>query len=136
MSLQDPIADLFTRIRNGQKAKKFSVECQKTNFKMAILSLLKRQGYISDFQEVVRDSKAFVEVILKYTGGEPAISEIKRVSKPSLPQYRPFDELPEVYGGLGTVMITTPKGVFSKTEILAMAKKGEKLGGEIIGTVV
>lgn len=136
MSLQDPIADLFTRIRNGQKAKKFSVECQKTNFKVAILSLLKRHGYISDFQEVVRDGKSFVEVMLKYSAGEPAISEIKRVSKPSLPQYKPFDELPDVYGDLGTVMVTTPKGVFSKSELVVMANKGEKLGGEIIGTVV
>ena len=136
MSLQDPIADLFTRIRNGQSAKKFSVECQKTNFKMAILALLKREGYISDFQDVVKDGKAFVEVMLKYSGGEPAISEIKRVSKPSLPRYSPFDELPDVYGGLGTVIVSTPKGVLSKVELIALAKKGEKFGGEIVGTVV
>mgnify|MGYP001259687264 CR=1 FL=1 len=136
MSLQDPIADLFTRIRNGQKAKKFSVVCQKSSFKVSILNLLVRHGYVSGFKDILIDDKPGIEVLLKYVAGEPAISEIVRKSKPSLRRYSGFDDIEDMYGHHGTVIVSTPKGVYSKAELIKKAKDGEKLGGEVVGTVI
>lgn len=136
MSLQDPIADLFTRIRNAQKAKKFSVICHKSKVKVSILDLLKRHGYILGFTDTSIDDKPGLEIMLKYVAGEPAISEIVRKSKPSLRKYSGFDDLEDMYGHHGTVIVSTPKGVFSKAELIAKHKKGLKLGGEVIGTII
>ena len=130
MSLQDSIADLFMRIRNGQKAKKFSIVCQKSSFKVS-LNLLVRHGYLAGFKDTLIDGKPGVEVLLKYVAGEPAISEIVRKSKPSLRRYSGFDDIEDMYGHHGTVIVSTPKGVYSKAELIQKAKDGEKLGGEV-----
>ena len=98
MSLQDPIADLFTRIRNGQKAKKFSIVCQKSSFKVSILNLLVRHGYLAGFKDTLIDGKPGVELLLKYVAAEPAISETVRKSKPSLRRYSGFDDIEDMYG--------------------------------------
>lgn len=144
MSMQDPIADLFTRIRNGQKAKKFSVICPKSKVKCSILDLLKRSDYITGYQDVVVKNLPFIEITLKYgQAGKPAISEIARISKPSLPIYSKFDDIPDVYGGWGIVMVSTSDGLYTKAELVAKAKKSagkssstSKHGGKLIGMVV
>lgn len=136
MSMQDPIADLFTRIRNAIHARKLTVLVPESKFKVSILSLLKREGYIEDYKHTKVDNKPVLEVFIKYSGDKAVISEIKRVSKPSLPIYKDFNSIPTVYGGLGIVIVSTSKGVISDKELRALSKKGTKLGGEIIGTVV
>ena len=130
MSMQDPIADMLTRIRNGQHARKKSVTMPHSKFKVAIARLLKAEGYISDFQEDKDGAKACLTVYLKYHHGNPVIDMIKRISRPGLRVYKSRDELPKVIDGLGISMISTSKGVMSD----AKARK-EGLGGEVIGYV-
>ena len=129
MSLQDPIADLFTRIRNGQSAKKVSVTMPTSKLKVAVAKVLKDEGYIADFA-VSGDTKPELEVTLKYFQGKSVIETIDRVSRPGLRIYKKHGELPKVMGGLGVAIVSTSKGLMTDR---AARKVG--IGGEIIGYV-
>jgi small subunit ribosomal protein S8 len=129
MSMQDPIADMFTRIRNGQLAQKVSVAMPSSKQRVAIAKVLKEEGYITDFS-VTGDVKPVIEVALKYFEGKKVIESIERVSRPGLRIYKKKDELPKVMGGLGVAIVSTSKGVMTDR---AARKAG--MGGEIIGYV-
>ncbi|ART82723.1 30S ribosomal protein S8 [Oceanisphaera profunda] len=126
MSMQDPIADMLTRIRNGQAANKVAVTMPSSKVKTAIAQVLKEEGYIADFN-VVGDVKPELEVTLKYFEGEAVVELIQRVSRPSLRIYKKRDELPKVMAGMGVAIISTSKGVMTDR---AARKAG--MGGEII----
>jgi small subunit ribosomal protein S8 len=127
--MQDPIADMFTRIRNGQMAQKVSVLMPSSKVRVAIAAVLKSEGYILDFA-VSGDVKPTLEVTLKYFEGKQVIDTIERVSRPGLRIYKKKDELPKVMGGLGVAIVSTSKGVMTDR---AARKAG--MGGEIIGYV-
>jgi small subunit ribosomal protein S8 len=127
--MQDPIADMFTRIRNGQLAQKVSVAMPSSKQRVAIAKVLKEEGYITDFS-VSGDVKPIIEVALKYFEGKKVIESIERVSRPGLRIYKKKDELPKVMGGLGVAIVSTSKGVMTDR---AARKAG--MGGEIIGYV-
>lgn len=129
MSMQDPIADMFTRIRNGQMAEKVAVAMPSSKLRVAIAKVLKEEGYITDFA-VSGDVKPVMEVTLKYFEGKKVIESIERVSRPGLRIYKKKDELPKVMGGLGVAIVSTSKGVMTDR---AARKAG--MGGEIIGYV-
>ncbi|GAA0372095.1 30S ribosomal protein S8 [Bowmanella denitrificans] len=129
MSMQDPIADMFTRIRNGQLASKVSVTMPSSKLRVAIAKVLKDEGYIADFQ-ASGDVKPTLEVTLKYFEGKKVIETIERVSRPGLRIYKKKDELPKVMGGLGIAIVSTSKGVMTDR---AARKAG--MGGEVIGYV-
>nr|WP_247741761.1 30S ribosomal protein S8 [Endozoicomonas sp. G2_1] len=127
--MTDPIADMFTRIRNGQSAAKTAVTMPSSKLKVAIASLLKEEGYISEYS-VVEGAKPELEVALKYFEGKKVIESIKRVSRPGLRVYKGSTELPQVQAGLGIAIVSTSKGLMTDR---AARKAG--LGGEIIGFV-
>ena len=127
MSMTDPVADLLTRIRNGQTARKASVSLASSKLKASILKVLKDEGYIADFQVGSADGKPMLTVDLKYFEGRPVIDRLERVSRPSLRIYRGKNELPKVLGGLGTVIVSTPKGVMTDREARATGQGGEVL---------
>jgi len=127
--MTDPIADMFTRIRNGQAAAKTAVSMPSSKLKVAVANVLKEEGYISDYS-VVEGKKPELEVALKYFEGKKVIETIKRVSRPGLRVYKGRDELPQVLGGLGIAIVSTSKGLMTDR---AARKAG--LGGEIIGFV-
>ncbi|WP_100644268.1 30S ribosomal protein S8 [Alteromonas facilis] len=129
MSMQDPIADMFTRIRNGQMAQKVAVTMPSSKLRTSIAKVLKEEGYITDFA-VSGDVKPTLEVTLKYFEGKQVIDTIERVSRPGLRIYKKKDELPKVMGGLGVAIVSTSKGVMTDR---AARKAG--MGGEIIGYV-
>lgn len=129
MSMQDPIADMFTRVRNGQMASKVSVVMPSSKVRVAIAGVLKEEGYVTDFA-VSGDVKPVLEVTLKYFEGKKVIESIERVSRPGLRIYKKKDELPKVMGGLGVAIVSTSKGVMTDR---AARKAG--MGGEIIGYV-
>ena len=129
MSMQDPIADMFTRIRNGQMAQKVAVTMPSSKLRTSIANVLKEEGYITDFA-VSGDVKPTLEVTLKYFEGKQVIDTIERVSRPGLRIYKKKDELPKVMGGLGVAIVSTSKGVMTDR---AARKAG--MGGEIIGYV-
>ncbi len=126
MSMQDPIADMLTRIRNGQSAQKKSVTMPTSKLKKAIAQVLKDEGYIKDFA-VSDEAKSQLTVELKYHNGQPVIEELKRVSRPGLRIYRGTDELPKVIGGLGVAIISTSKGVMSDRAARKIGHGGEVL---------
>ena len=130
MSMTDPVADLLTRIRNGQSARKTSVTMASSKLKAAILRVLKSEGFIADFNIGDEAGKPLLTVDLKYYEGRPVIDRLERVSRPGLRIYRGKDELPKVMGGLGIAIISTPAGIM--TEVQARAKG---VGGEVLGTV-
>lgn len=127
MSMQDPIADMLTRIRNGQTAEKKTVSMPASKLKTAVAKVLKDEGYISDFQSAEVDGKPTLNVALKYFEGVPVIEKIERVSRPGLRIYRKNDQLPDVKGGLGIAIISTSKGLMSDRA----ARKGGH-GGEVL----
>jgi small subunit ribosomal protein S8 len=127
MSMTDPIADLLTRIRNGQAARKASVTLASSKLKRAIVKVLKDEGYIADFAVQDEAGKPELRVDLKYYEGRPVIDRIERVSRPGLRIYRGKDELPRVLGGMGTVIISTPKGVMTDKAAQAIGQGGEVL---------
>ena len=127
--MTDPIADMFTRIRNGQSAAKTAVTMPSSKLKVAIANLLKEEGYISDFA-VSGDVKPELSVELKYFEGKEVIETIKRVSRPGLRVYKGSNELPKVLAGMGIAIVSTSKGLMTDR---AARKAG--LGGEIIGFV-
>ena len=126
MSMQDPIADMLTRIRNGQAAAKVSVAMPSSKQKVAIAKLLKEEGYIADYK-VSGEVKAELEVELKYFQGKPVVELIQRVSRPGLRIYKKRGELPKIMNGLGIAVVSTSKGVMTDR---AARKAG--MGGEII----
>lgn len=127
--MTDPIADMFTRIRNGQSASKTAVTMPSSKLKVAIANLLKEEGYISDFN-VEAGTKPELTVELKYFEGKEVIETIKRVSRPGLRVYKGRDELPQVLAGLGIAIVSTSKGLMTDR-----AARSAGLGGEIIGFV-
>ena len=129
MSMQDPIADMFTRIRNGQMANKVAVSMPCSKLRVAIANVLKQEGYIEDFKKE-GEVKPTLEVTLKYFEGKSVIDTIERASRPGLRIYKKKDELPKVLGGLGIAIVSTSKGVMTDR---AARKAG--MGGEIIGYV-
>ncbi|MDH5735012.1 MAG: 30S ribosomal protein S8 [Gammaproteobacteria bacterium] len=124
MSMSDPIADMLTRIRNGQSAGKVDVAMPASNMKQAIAKVLKDEGYIKDFS-VSSDAKAEMTVSLKYFEGRPVIDSIKRVSRPGLRIYKNKDELPKVLNGLGIAIVSTSSGVMTDREARAAGHGGE-----------
>ena len=130
MSLQDPIADMLTRVRNAQKANKVSVEMPASNQKANIAAVLKEEGYISDFK-VSDDALRKLVIELKYYQGKPVIETIKRISKPGLRIFKSKDQLPSINGGLGIAIISTSKGVMTDRQARAAG-----FGGEVICSVV
>jgi small subunit ribosomal protein S8 len=130
MSLQDPIADMLTRVRNAQKANKVSVKMPASKQKSRIAAVLKEEGYISDYK--VSDDKLNQLIIeLKYYRGKPVIEEVKRISRPGLRIFKSKDELPSINGGLGIAIISTSKGVMTDAQARAAGH-----GGEVICSVV
>ena len=124
MSMSDPIADMLTRIRNGQAAAKADVSMPASKMKQAIAKVLKDEGYIKDFS-VADGAKAEMTVSLKYFEGRPVIESIQRVSRPGLRIYKNKDELPKVLNGLGVAIISTSKGIMSDREARAAGHGGE-----------
>jgi len=131
MSMTDPIADLFTRIRNAQAMGKPVVRMPSSKLKVAISNLLKNEGYILDVQASADETgKPVLELKLKYFEGRPAIETISRVSRSGLRVYRGKDELPKVLGGLGISIISTSAGLLTDAQA-----RSKGLGGEVIGQV-
>jgi small subunit ribosomal protein S8 len=126
MSMQDPIADMLTRIRNGQTANKTAVSMPSSKLKVAIAHLLKEEGFIEDYK-IEGDIKPTLEVALKYFQGKPVVEVIQRVSRPGLRIYKKKDSLPKVMAGLGIAVVSTSKGVMTDR-----AARQAGLGGEII----
>lgn len=130
MSMTDPIADMLTRIRNGQSAGKKSVKIPSSKLKLAIAKVLKEEGYITDFKTEVAGCHTEMTVELKYYNGVPVIESVKRVSRPGLRIYKSKDELPKVLGGLGIAIVSTSNGVMTDRAARAIGH-----GGEVICTV-
>ncbi len=133
MTMSDPIADMLTRIRNANTAKHDTVDIPSSKMKVSIAEILKKEGYIKDY-ELVQDEKGFstIHVTMKYgkDKNEKIISGLKRISKPGLRVYANTDELPKVLGGLGIAIISTNKGVLTDKE----ARK-QNVGGEVLAFV-
>ncbi|OOV86059.1 30S ribosomal protein S8 [Oceanospirillum linum] len=129
MSMQDTLADMFTRIRNAQMVAKESVSMPSSKMKVELARVLKEEGYISGYS-VDSDVKPSLTVELKYFEGKPVIEKIERVSKPSLRQYKGAGALPKVEGGLGVAIVSTSKGVMTDR-----AARQAGVGGEVICTV-
>lgn len=127
MSMTDPIADMLTRVRNGQKARKVSVTMPLSKAKVAVAKVLKDEGYITDYATAEEGSKAALTVELKYFEGTPVIERIERVSKPGLRIYRSQEELPKVLGGLGVAIVSTSAGVMSDRQA-----REQGIGGEVL----
>lgn len=127
MSMSDPIADLLTRIRNAQMVAKSTVTVPASKVKVAIVQVLKDEGYIDGFQIKDQDGKSELEVALKYYAGRPVIERIERVSRPGLRVYKGRDSLPQVMNGLGVAIVTTPKGVMTDRKARAAGVGGEVL---------
>src|SRR5438046_8078927 len=113
MSMTDPIADLLTRIRNGQTAGKAEVQLGSSRLKAAIVKVLKEEGYIADYRLDADSGKARLTIGLKYFEGRPVIDRLERVSRPGLRVYRGTDELPKVLRGTGTGLVARPKGALT-----------------------
>lgn len=132
MSMTDPIADMFTRIRNAQATAKMSVRMPSSKIKAAIAKVLKDEGYVRDFQvSKAENNKSVLEIALKYFEGRPAIDRLDRSSRSGLRVYRGKDDLPKVMSGLGIAIISTPQGIMTDAQARANG-----IGGEVIGTVV
>ena len=127
MSMTDPIADLLTRIRNGQTARKPEVSMASSKLKTAIARVLKEEGYVADVRLESEGQKTTLTIGLKYYDGRPVIDRIERVSRPGLRIYRGKDELPKVLGGMGTVIVSTPKGVMTDKQARSIGQGGEVL---------
>ena len=127
MSLSDPIGDMLARIKNAQMRNHKKVQFPSSKFKTKIAEILKTEGYIIDFKLIDENKKINVEIILKYSSGNPVISSIERVSKPGRRIFSSAESLPKINNGLGIAIVSTPKGVMTDID----ARK-QKVGGEII----
>lgn len=130
MSINDPIGDFLTRIRNGQQARKKSITSPSSTVRQAIAAVLKDEGYIADFAVASEGKKKTITVTLKYYQGKPVIERLERISKPSLRVYKQRTAVPKVLGGLGIAILTTPQGVLSDKKARAAG-----IGGEVICVV-
>jgi small subunit ribosomal protein S8 len=130
MSMQDPIADMLSRIRNAQARGKPSVTMPSSTKKVAIVRVLKDEGYITDFKVTAPQGKTVLEIGLKYHDGRPVIQEIHRISRSGLRRYAGTDELPKVRAGLGVAIISTSRGVMTDR-----AARAAGVGGEVLCTV-
>lgn len=127
MSMSDPIADMLTRIRNGQQAQKMLVTMPSSKVKVAIARVLKDEGYIEEFAVRENAGKPELDISLKYYAGRPVIERIERVSRPGLRVYKGSEKLPTVMNGLGIAIVSTPKGVMTDR-----AARAGRVGGEVI----
>ena len=127
MSMNDPISDMLTRIRNAQQAEKESVSMPSSKLKVAIAKVLKDEGYIDDFTVRGEVAKPVLEVGLKYYAGSPVIEKIERVSRPGLRIYKPSRDIPNVMNGLGVAIVSTSKGVMTDRKA-----RGMGIGGEVL----
>jgi small subunit ribosomal protein S8 len=130
MALTDPLGDMLTRIRNGQRAKKDSVLSPASTLRARVLEVLQREGYIRGFSEDATGTHKALRIELKYFEGEPAIKHVARVSKPGRRVYSGSKELPVIRNGLGITIVSTPKGVLSDAEARAA-----NVGGEVLAEV-
>lgn len=130
MSMQDPIADMLTRIRNAQMAQMVSVSMPSSKVKVSVVEVLKSEGYVEDYGVQDVDGHSELTIALKYYDGRPVIEEIGRASRPGLRHYVGKDELPKVKNGLGVAIISTSKGVMTDR-----AARSAGVGGEVICTV-
>lgn len=130
MSMSDPIADMLTRVRNGQRANKVSVSFPSSRQKCAVLEVLVDEGYVQSYDVADNDGKPVAMVRLKYFEGSPVINKIQRVSRPGLRIYRGKETLPRVLNGLGIAIVSTSKGVMSDR-----AARAQGQGGEVICVV-
>ena len=130
MSMTDPIADMFTRIRNAQMVGHVEVSMPNSKVKTEIARLLKDEGYIENFVHRDAEGKPVLSIALKYHDGRPVIDRLERVSRPGLRVYRRKDQLPTVLGGLGVAIVSTSQGVMSDRAARAAGQ-----GGEVIGVV-
>ncbi|MSQ80218.1 MAG: 30S ribosomal protein S8 [Candidatus Methylopumilus sp.] len=127
MSMSDPVADMLTRIRNGQGTNKVSITMPASKLKKAIASVLKDEGYIENFVEHEVQGKPVLNIELKYYAGRPVIEKIERVSKPGLRIYKASQSIPEVMNGLGVAIVSTSKGVMTDRKA-----KAAGIGGEVL----
>jgi small subunit ribosomal protein S8 len=128
MTLTDPLGDMLTRIRNGQRARQPMVASPASKLRAHVLEVLQREGYIRGFSQAqLRPGLSELRIELKYVDGEPVIREISRVSKPGRRIYSKIADLPRVYNGLGIAILSTPRGVMSDNEARAA-----KVGGEVL----
>ena len=127
MSLQDQISDMLTRVRNGQHRLKREVGMPSSKLKIAVAKILQEEGYITGFSVNEDKARPVLTIELKYFEGKPVIELLRRVSTPGLRRYSPGDKLPKVYGGLGTAIISTSKGVMTDRNARQLG-----IGGEII----
>jgi small subunit ribosomal protein S8 len=125
MSMTDPIADLLTRIRNGQKARKESVTMPASKAKLSIVKVLEQEGYVSGVSVEEDGAKKTLTVVLKYYRNEPVIARIQRISRPGLRVYSSVHKLPKVQGGLGISIVSTSVGVMSDRQARAEGRGGE-----------
>lgn len=130
MAMTDTLADMLTRIRNGQSAHLFTVTSPHSKLRENVLDVLKREGYIRDYQKIANDNKAELKIELKYVDGVAVIKEINRISKPGRRQYSKIGDLQKFYNGLGIAILSTPKGVMSDYEA-----RQHNVGGEVLCSV-
>jgi len=128
--MQDPLSDMLTRIRNAQMAGKTRVEMPGSKLKVAVVQVLKDEGYIDSFSATNDGGKPRLSIDLKYYQGKPVIAEINRVSRPGLRQYKGAEDLPSVRSGLGVAIVSTSRGVMSDR-----AARAAGVGGEVLCTV-
>ncbi|RKX96632.1 MAG: 30S ribosomal protein S8 [Spirochaetes bacterium] len=128
MGLSDPIADMLTVIRNANRVKKEKVDIPSSKLKLEIIKILKNEGYIKNFKLIEEGRKSYIRIYLKYTpNGESVIHDLKRVSRPSLRVYKKKNQIPRVYNGYGTSIISTSKGVLTDKKA-----RESNVGGEVI----
>jgi len=127
MSNQDPIADMLSRIKNAQARTRREVSMPSSKLKVAIVEVLKQEGYVSAFRVEDDGSRKKLTIELKYFEGRPVIDRLERVSGPGLRRYRPTDRLPKILNGLGTAIISTPKGILTDR-----GAREQGVGGEIL----
>ena len=128
MSMTDPLGDMLTRIRNGQRAGKSSITSPASKLRVNVLDVLKREGYIRNYKSGdTTQGAAELTIELKYHDGAPVIKEIDRISKPGRRVYSKIADLPKIYGGLGISILSTPRGVMSDIEARAA-----NVGGEVL----
>jgi small subunit ribosomal protein S8 len=130
MALTDPLGDMLTRIRNGQRAKKDSVLSPASKLRTRVLEVLQREGYIRGYTEDATGAHPLLRIELKYFEGEPAIKHVARVSKPGRRVYSGSKELPVIRNGLGITIVSTPRGVLSDAEARTL-----NVGGEVLAEV-
>ena len=127
MSMQDPIADMLSRISNGQVRARAEIEMPSSKLKVAIADILKQEGYINGHMVREDEGKKVLIIELKYFEGKPVIEKLQRFSKPSLRRYKSADDLPKVLGGFGTAIVSTSKGVMTDKNARAQG-----IGGEVL----